>query len=263
MSNGTATISPRGVAAPRAISRPRPLRFVRAAVFLLCLIPLARLGWLGDTGGLGANPIQFITRSTGTWTLAFLMITLSATPLRKITGWQWPIKLRRMLGLYAFFYACLHLTTYVWLDQFFNVASMAQDVMKRPFITVGFGSFVLLIPLALTSTRKMIKRLGGKRWQRMHRLIYFAAIGGVFHYLWLVKADKRVPTTYGFILIGLLGFRLVTRWQPWRILKGDRTRLSGPARRAAPPQPESALTKAHSEPEVSADDLQPDRSWNS
>jgi len=181
---------------------------IRVAVFLLCLLPLGRLGWLGYTGGLGANPIEFITRSTGTWTLTFLLITLGVTPARKLSGWNSLIKLRRMLGLYAFFYGSLHFTTYFWLDQFFDMAAIVKDVAKRPFITVGFSSFLLLIPLALTSTRAMIRRLGGKRWQQLHRLVYFIAIGGVFHFLWQVKADTRRPTIYGVVLAILLTYRL-------------------------------------------------------
>lgn len=160
------------------------------------------------TNSLGANPIEVITRSTGKWTLVFLLITLGVSPLRKISRLQWLIKFRRMLGLFAFFYVCLHFTTYIWLDQFFDIMEMSKDVIKRPFITVGFSSFVLLVPLALTSTRRMIQRLGGRRWQQLHRLIYFSAIGGVVHFLWLVKADLQRPLIYGAILMLLLGFRL-------------------------------------------------------
>lgn len=214
----------------------KPLFWIRALVFLLCLFPLGRLGWLGYTGGLGANPIEFITRSTGTWTLAFLLITLSVTPLRKLSGLNALIKFRRMLGLYAFFYACLHFTTYIWLDQFFDVREMAKDVMKRPFITVGFSSFLLLIPLAATSTRGMIRRLGGKRWQHLHRLVYFSAIGGVFHFLWQVKADTRKPTIYGLILIVLLAYRLITRLRPGTRKAGAQA-ASPPALPATKPRP--------------------------
>ena len=135
---------------------------IKPLIFIACLIPLARLIWFGLHGGLGANPIEFITRSTGTWTLTFLLITLSITPLRKLAKQPWLIQLRRMLGLFAFFYACLHFTTYIWLDQFFNLSTIYKDVLKRPFITIGFAAFVLLIPLALTSTNAMIKRIGGK-----------------------------------------------------------------------------------------------------
>lgn len=181
---------------------------VKAAAFVLCLYPLARLVVLGVSGGLGANPIEFITHSTGRWTLSFLLITLAVTPSRRISGWQWLVRLRRMLGLYAFFYAVLHFTTYLWLDQFFDFMAIAKDVLKRPFITVGFTCFVLLIPLAATSTNGMMKRLGGKRWQQLHRLVYFIAGGGVLHYWWLVKKDITLPLVYGGVLALLLGVRL-------------------------------------------------------
>ncbi|TCV86410.1 sulfite oxidase heme-binding subunit YedZ [Sulfurirhabdus autotrophica] len=180
---------------------------LKALVFLACLIPLARLGWFGYTSQLGANPIELITRSTGTWTLVFLMITLGVTPLRKLTGWSWLIKLRRMLGLYAFFYVCLHFTTYIWLDQFFDPQTIYKDIIKRPFITVGFAAFLLLIPLAVTSTNKMVKRLGGKRWQQLHRLVYIIATFGVIHYWWLVKKDITQPVIYAIVLSVLLGYR--------------------------------------------------------
>lgn len=164
---------------------------------------------LGYLDRLGANPIEFITRSTGTWVLVFLLITLSITPLRRISGWQWLIKLRRMLGLFAFFYACLHFTTYIWLDQFFDIQEIIKDVVKRPFITIGFASFLLLIPLAATSTHAMVRRLGGKNWQRLHRLVYLIAIGGVIHYWWLVKKDLTQPIIYAAILSVLLAYRLI------------------------------------------------------
>jgi sulfoxide reductase heme-binding subunit YedZ len=180
-------------------------------LFLACLIPLARLLWLGFNSGLGANPIEFITRSTGTWTLSFLLVTLAITPLRRLSGWQWPLRLRRMLGLFAFFYACLHFTTYLWLDQFFDLTSIYQDIFKRPFITIGFASFLLLIPLAATSTQAMMRRLGGRNWQRLHRLVYLIAVGGVVHYWWLVKKDVTQPAIYAAVLALLLGYRLWRR----------------------------------------------------
>lgn len=158
---------------------------------------------------LGANPIEFITRSTGTWTLVFLLITLSITPIRKLLHWSWLIRLRRMLGLFAFFYGTLHFTTYIWLDQFFDWGGILQDIAKRPFITVGFISFVLMIPLAFTSTNTMVKRLGGKRWQTLHRLIYITAIAAVIHYWWLVKKDVTQPVIYASILVLLLAARLI------------------------------------------------------
>ncbi|MBI2985290.1 MAG: sulfoxide reductase heme-binding subunit YedZ [Deltaproteobacteria bacterium] len=186
------------------------LTTLKGLVFISCLVPLGMLAWDGYTDNLGANPIEVITRSTGSWTLIFLLITLGVTPLRRIFGWQWLIKLRRMLGLYAFFYASLHFTTYIWLDQFFDLAEIIKDVAKRPFITVGFFSFTLTLPLAFTSTNSMIRQLG-KRWQQLHRLAYVIAIGGVVHFLWLVKADRRNPFIYGAILAVLLGYRLLTK----------------------------------------------------
>ncbi|MBI2348349.1 MAG: sulfoxide reductase heme-binding subunit YedZ [Deltaproteobacteria bacterium] len=183
---------------------------LKGLAFISCLTPLGLLGWDAYSDNLGANPIEVITRDTGTWTLIFLLITLSVTPLRRVAGWQGLIKFRRMLGLFAFFYVCLHFTTYIWLDQFFEFAEIVKDVMKRPFITVGFLSFALLIPLALTSTSGMIRRLG-KRWQQLHRLTYAIAISGVIHFLWLVKADIRRPLIYGSILTVLLAYRLFLR----------------------------------------------------
>jgi methionine sulfoxide reductase heme-binding subunit len=181
---------------------------LKAGVFVACLIPLVALAWQALTHNLGANPIDEITDQTGIWTLRFLLITLAVTPARRLTGWNRLIQLRRMLGLFAFFYGSLHFLTYVWLDQFFTVEDIIADVMERPFITVGFASFVLLIPLAVTSTTAMIRRLGGKWWQRLHRLVYAIAIGGVVHFLWLVKADIQQPLIYGSILGILLAYRL-------------------------------------------------------
>ena len=182
---------------------------IKALLFLLCLVPLARLIVLGANDALGANPIEFITRSTGTWTLVFLLVTLSVTPLRKIFNQPALIKLRRMFGLFAFFYVCLHFTTYIWLDQFFDAGEIAKDIVKRPFITVGFLAFVLLIPLAATSNNAIIKRLGARRWQRLHRLVYPVGILGVVHYWWLVKKDLTQPIIYASILAVLLGYRLL------------------------------------------------------
>jgi sulfoxide reductase heme-binding subunit YedZ len=184
-------------------------RSVRIAVFVLALVPLALL--VGDalTGGLGTNPIEDITHRTGWWTLTFLMLTLAVTPVRQLTGIGWLIKLRRMLGLYAFFYASLHFAIYIGIDQFFAFEYIIEDIMDRPYITVGFAGLVLLVPLALTSTKKMIKRLGGKRWNRLHKAVYLTAALGVMHFLWLVKADMREPTIFGLILVALLSYRLV------------------------------------------------------
>lgn len=183
-------------------------KYLKPILFLACLLPLVRLGWKAATVGLGANPIQVITYSTGTWTLVFLLLTLSITPLRRLTRQYWLIQYRRMVGLFAFFYVCLHFTTYLWLDQFFNLHSIYKDVYKRPFITAGFTAFLLLIPLAATSTRWAIRRLG-KRWQALHRLIYLSATAGVIHYVWLVKKDVRVPEIYAAILAALLLYRIV------------------------------------------------------
>jgi methionine sulfoxide reductase heme-binding subunit len=185
------------------------IRWFKPVVFLACLGPLARLGWKAFMGRLGANPIEVITHSTGDWILIFLLVTLSITPLRKVTGQLWLIRYRRMFGLFAFFYAVLHFLTYVWLDKFFDWHEILADVSKRRFITVGFTGFVLLIPLALTSTKGWIRRLGGKRWQALHRLIYISAIAGVVHYWWLVKADISKPEQYAFVLTLLLGYRVV------------------------------------------------------
>ena len=184
------------------------IRKFKPVVFLACLIPLALLGWKAYSGALGANPIEVITHATGDWTIRFLLITLAITPIRKLTGRLWLIRYRRMFGLFAFFYATLHFLTYIWLDKFFDLHEMLHDIAKRKFITVGFTGFVLLIPLALTSTTGWIRRLGGKRWQALHRLIYFSAIAGVIHYWWLVKADIREPLKYAAILAVLLGYRI-------------------------------------------------------
>jgi methionine sulfoxide reductase heme-binding subunit len=183
-------------------------KYFKPAIFLASLVPLGRLLWRAYNSDLGANPIQVITWSTGTWTLVFLMLTLSITPLRQLTKQYWLIQFRRMLGLFAFFYGCLHFTTYIWLDQFFDLHSVAKDIVKRPFITVGFSAFVLMIPLALTSTQRSIRWLG-KRWQMLHRLIYVTAILGVVHYIWLVKKDVRKPVIYAVILGILLLYRVI------------------------------------------------------
>ena len=182
--------------------------WLKVGVFSACLMPLLVLAGQALSDTLGANPIDEITDQTGTWTLRFLLITLAITPARRLTGWNRLIQLRRMLGLFAFFYGSLHFVTYIWLDQFFLIEDIIADVMDRPFITVGFASFVLLIPLAVTSTTAMIRHLGGKWWQRLHRLVYAIAIGGVVHYLWLVKADIQQPLIYGSILGGLLVYRV-------------------------------------------------------
>ena len=187
------------------------LRNPKLWVFALCLVPLARLIALGGSGGLGANPIEFITRSTGIWTLVGLILTLSITPLRRLSGRADLLRYRRMLGLFSFFYACLHFITYIWLDQFFDLGAVARDIVKRPFITVGFAAFILLIPLAATSTHAMMRRLG-RRWQILHRLVYPIALLAVVHYLWLVKKDLTEPLIYGIVVWILLALRL-----PWGV----------------------------------------------
>ena len=183
-------------------------RLSKPAVFLACLVPVEILVWRGFHRELGANPIEFITHSTGNWTLIFLLITLSVTPLRKLTRQYWLINFRRMFGLFAFFYGTLHLMTYVWLDKFFDVHEMLKDIAKRRFITAGMTAFILMLPLALTSSRWAIRKLGGKRWQILHRLIYFSAAAGVIHYVWLVKADLRKPLEYATVLGVLIAYRL-------------------------------------------------------
>ena len=183
-------------------------RYFKPVLFLACLVPLGRLAWRGFHSGLGSNPIEFITHSTGDWTLTFLLVTLSITPLRRLTRQYWLISFRRMLGLFAFFYGSLHLMTYVWLDKFFDVHEMLHDIAKRKFITAGMTAFALMIPLALTSTKWSIRKLG-KRWQMLHRLIYFSATAGVIHYIWLVKADLKKPLEYAAVLAIVLLYRVV------------------------------------------------------
>ncbi|NRR32953.1 sulfoxide reductase heme-binding subunit YedZ [Oxalobacteraceae bacterium] len=186
---------------------------LKVLIFLLALVPFGRMVYLTLTGQL-VEPLEFITRGTGDWTLYFLCITLAVTPLRRLSKWNWLLKLRRMLGLFAFFYAALHFTTFLWFDHFFDVQEMWKDVLKRPFITVGFSAFVLLIPLALTSTNGMIRRLGGKRWQWLHRLIYVVAPLGILHFWWM-KAGKHnftQPIIFGLIVALLLGARLYWKY---------------------------------------------------
>jgi sulfoxide reductase heme-binding subunit YedZ len=187
--------------------------WLKPVVFAACLVPAGQLLYHAWTENLTANPIEFITRFTGSWALIILLASLSVTPLRKILGWTDLIKFRRMLGLFAFFYALLHFSTYVVLDHFFDFGAIAKDIIKRPYVTAGFTAFALLVPLAITSTAAMIRRLG-KRWQQLHRLVYVAAIGGVIHFYWLVKADIRRPVQYGAVLALLLGYRLVAKWAP-------------------------------------------------
>jgi methionine sulfoxide reductase heme-binding subunit len=185
------------------------IRHGKVVLFVAALGPVAWLGWGAWAGALGANPIETITHETGIWTLRFLVLTLAVTPLRRITGWNGLIRFRRMVGLFAFFYGTLHLLTYLWLDQFFDWAGIVKDVYKRPFITAGATAFLVMLPLALTSTAGMIRRLGGRAWRRLHRLVYLAAAAGVVHYWWLVKADIRRPRNYAILVAALLAYRLV------------------------------------------------------
>jgi len=187
------------------------LTYLKPLVFTVCLIPLSQLTYNYYSDNLTANPIEYITRFTGSWALFILLASLAVTPLRRITGWNDLIKLRRMLGLFGFFYATLHFATYMVLDLFFDFAAIGKDILKRPYITVGFTALVLMIPLVATSNARMIRRLG-KRWQQLHYLAYAIAVLGVLHFYWLVKADIRRPVQYGAALALLLGYRLVARW---------------------------------------------------
>lgn len=200
---------------------PRQLTLIKTIVFVLALLPFARLAVFAFTDQLGANPIEFITWNTGDWTLYFLCMTLAVTPLRRFLKWNWLIKLRRMIGLFAFFYVALHFTAFFWFDHFFNVEEMLKDVAKRPFILVGFTAFVLLIPLAVTSTNGMVKRLGGKRWQWLHRLIYIVAPLGILHFWWMRagKHNFEQPIILGAIVGVLLLLRIV-----WAVQKRAKER---------------------------------------
>jgi sulfoxide reductase heme-binding subunit YedZ len=189
-------------------------RFSKFLLFTNALVPLAMLLWDVYQERVGANPLEFVTRTTGMLTLVFLTITLAVTPARKITGLNWLVKFRRMLGLFAFFYGFLHLMTYIWFDRYFNLKSVPGDIASRPFIAIGMLALFLMMPLAITSTNKMVKRLGGKRWNTLHKLIYAAGIAGALHYWLLVKSDTRLPLTFGFILLLLLGHRLFVRVYP-------------------------------------------------
>lgn len=194
---------------------------LKIVVWALCLSPVSWLAWKATHDLLGANPLSEITLSTGHWTLYLLLTTLAISPLRKITHLNWLIRLRRLVGLFAFFYGCLHLMTYLWFDKFFDVHEIVKDIYKRPFITAGMTAWILMFPLALTSTAASIRKLGGKRWQTLHRLIYASAIAGVVHFWWLVKRDLTRPEIMAAILTGLLAFRIV-----------DRFVTLGPSRRA-------------------------------
>jgi methionine sulfoxide reductase heme-binding subunit len=190
------------------------ITFPKFVVFVNSVIPLGLLLWDLYRRRVGPNPLEFATRTTGMLTLVFLSLTVAITPLRQIFRLNSLVKFRRMLGLFAFFYGTLHLLTYVWFDRLFNFVSVAQDVAQRPFIQVGMTAFLLMVPLAITSTSKMVKRLGGKRWAKLHRLVYLAAVAGVVHFWMLVKSDVRLPLTFAFIILFLLGYRLLVKYFP-------------------------------------------------
>lgn len=183
------------------------IRWAKVFVFVSCLVPALLLGWDWYKDALGPNPAENIIRTNGNWTIHFLLITLCITPARRLLRVPSLIQFRRMLGLFALFYGCLHLMSYLWLDQFFDWAGIWKDIYKRPFITVGFSAWVLMVPLGLTSTAWSIRKLGGRQWQMLHRLIYFSALGGVIHFYWLVKSDVSRPLLYGGILLALMLYR--------------------------------------------------------
>jgi methionine sulfoxide reductase heme-binding subunit len=212
------------VAAPKHLAS----RFAKLAIGVLALVPAARIGFLVLNGDLGANPIAEAMNRLGFWTLTLLLATLAPTPIQIVTGWKWPLRLRRMLGLETFLYVCLHFAIYLGVDQFFDFSAIGKDIVKRKFITVGFAAFLLLIPLAITSTDGMVRRLGFARWKRLHRLIYVVAVLGVVHYVWRVKSDLRQPLIFAAVLAVLLAIRA--------------TRSVGPSRpsRTAPAPPNPA-----------------------
>lgn len=195
-------------------------KYVKPLVFVICLIPLALLIWDGFHDALGANPIEKITHRTGDWALRFLLITLSITPIRRLFGWKKLIRIRRMLGLFAFFYVCVHFSIYIVFDHFFDANEIIKDIIKRPYVTVGFTAFVLLIPLAITSTNKMMKRLGA-RWKQLHQLVYVIAVLGILHYLWLVKADVLQPVIHAIVLLVLLAVRAWFQRKDMALRAGD------------------------------------------
>ncbi len=221
-----------------SVLTPRALAAVRAVVFTLAAVPLALLIQRGVAGDLGANPVEEILRWLGTWTLVLLLVTLAVTPARRLTGWTWLVRLRRMLGLYSFFYATLHVVAFVWFDHWFDWTSILADILKRPYLTFGFVAFALMVPLALTSTQAMVRRLGGRNWQRLHRSVYLIGVLGVLHYWFhkLAKNDLSEPMIYAAVLAVLLGVRVLnavssrTRRQafsPNRSLQGS---VDSPAR---------------------------------
>lgn len=195
------------------------VRYLKTLVFLMALWPFCGLLLVGWQDELGANPIEKMTHETGYWALTMLLVSLGATPLRQLSGATWPIRLRRMLGLFAFFYAGLHFLTYLVLDQFFDWSAISEDILKRPYITVGFAAFVMLIPLAVTSTQGMQSRLGGKNWKRLHRLVYAIAGMGVVHFIWLVKKDLSKPLLFAGVLLLLFALRWIYKRMTFRVTR--------------------------------------------
>jgi sulfoxide reductase heme-binding subunit YedZ len=200
----------------------------KLAIGALALVPAARIGWLAGAGELGPNPIAEAMNRLGFWTLTLLLVTLAPTPIQIVTGWKWPLRLRRMLGLETFLYVCLHFAVYLGVDQFFDLPAIGKDIVKRKFITVGFAAFLLLIPLAITSTDGMVRRLGFVRWKRLHRLIYVAAVLGVVHFVWRVKSDLRQPLIFAAALALLL------------VIRTSRTSRTSRTRRAVSTSPRRA-----------------------
>ena len=194
----------------------KDLRFAKLVLFVNSVVPLVLMLWDVWRKQVGANPLEFVTRTTGMLTLVFLVITLAVSPLRRILALNWLVKFRRMLGVFAFFYGLLHLLTYVAFDRFFRVKTIPADVAQRPFIAIGMLAFFLMLPLAITSTDNMIKRLGGKQWAKLHRAVYLAAILGVAHFYMLVKSDLRLPLTFAFLVALLLGFRIFAKYHDGR-----------------------------------------------
>jgi len=190
--------------------RPGQLGWIKVGVFAAGLVPLGRLVYGAFAGSLGANPIETITRSTGWWTLFLMAVTLAVTPVRKLSGANWLLRLRRMLGLFVFFYGLAHFITFIWFDHWFDMGEIFMDVIKRPFVTVGFAAFLLLVPLAATSNAAMVRKLG-RNWQRLHRLVYAIAVLGVLHFWWLVKRDLTEPALFAVVVVVLLGMRVVRR----------------------------------------------------
>ncbi len=206
--NNTLTSAPKPTFDWRAFSRP----VLKPAVFILSCLPVAWLGWLALNNGLGANPIEKLIRYNGDWALRFLLIALAVTPIRILTGWADIMRVRRMLGLFAFFYVCLHLSAYIGLDRFFDWRAIWADILKRVYITVGMAAFITLVPLAITSTAGMVKRMGARSWRRMHRVVYVTTIAAIIHYIMMLKAGYQEPALYAAILAALLGIRAIKKW---------------------------------------------------